>query len=277
MKRGALAVASKEFRDAFAGRWLHAFLAAFCGLGGLLAVLGAWTSPLGESGFGRTTAALLNLVLLVVPLMSLTAGSLAFSSERERRTLEFLMSLPLTTGEIFWGKFAGMAAALAAALAGAFGALGALLALRGGLAGAGLYWSFFVSTLLLSAVCLAAGFLASARSRRVAGGLGAAVLVWLALVFAGDLGLLGTSLAVRMPAPALLAAAWLNPLSLYRLIALRSLACDLDVLGPAGLCAKDLLGAWLQPAAAAGLVLWLGAALWFARRVFERDPLARRP
>lgn len=276
MTRGTSALAAKEFRDAVSSRWLTAFLGAFCGLGAVLALLGAWTSPLGASGFGRTTAALLNLVLLVVPLMSLTAGSLAFSSERERRTLEFLMSLPLETREIFWGKFAGAGLALAAALAAAFGALGSLLALRGGLAGAGVYASFFLATLLLSAVCLAAGFLASARSAKVAGGLGAAVLVWLSLVFAGDLGLLGTALAVRLPPAALLAAAWLNPLSLFRLLALESLACDLDVLGPAGICARDVLGAWLKPAALAGLLAWLGAALWAARTAFERDPLARR-
>ncbi|MBI3287959.1 MAG: ABC transporter permease [Elusimicrobia bacterium] len=277
MTRGTTAVAAKEFTDAVASRWLAAFVLGFCGLGALLALLGAWTSPLGESGFGRTTAALLNLVLLIVPLMSLTAGSLAFSSERERRTLEFLMSLPLETREIFWGKFAGSALALAAALGGAFGALGTLLALRGGLTGAGVYAVFFLATLLLAAVCLAVGFLASARAAKVASGLGAAVAVWLALVFAGDLGLLGSSLAVRLPAPLLLASAWLNPLSLYRLLALEALACDLDVLGPAGLCAKDLLGSWLRPGALAGLLVWLAAALSAAWTVFRRDPLARKP
>lgn len=277
MTRGINALAAKEFRDALASRWLSAFVLAFCGIGGILAFLGAWTSPLGDAGFGRTTAALLNLVLLIVPLMGLTAGSLAFSSERERGTLGFLMSLPLQTGEIFWGKFAGSALALGAALAGAFGALGVVLALRGGLGGAGIYAAFFLATALLAAVCLALGFLASARSAKVAGGLGIAILAWLALVFAGDLGLLGTALAVRLPAPLLLGAAWLNPLSLYRLVALQCLACDLDVLGPAGLCAKDLLGAWLQPAAIAGLLAWLGAALWAARATFARDPLARQP
>jgi Cu-processing system permease protein len=277
MSRGISAVAGKEFRDAVSSRWLSAFVLAFCGLGALLALIGAWTSPFGASGFGRTTAALLNLVLLIVPLMSLTAGSLAFSSERERRTLEFLLTLPLTPADVFWGKFAGSALALSAALAGAFGALGTLLALRGGLGQAALYAAFFAATLLLSAVCLALGFLASARSRRVAAGLGTALLAWLLLVFAGDLGLLGSALAVRLPPALLLASAWLNPLSLYRLVALEALACDLDVLGPAGLCARDSLGPWLRPAALAGLGMWLATALaasWFA---FKNDPLRKSP
>ncbi|MBI4346702.1 MAG: ABC transporter permease [Elusimicrobia bacterium] len=275
MTRGTRALAVKEFQDAVSSRWLAAFLVAFCGLGILLALLGAWTSPLGASGFGRTTAALLNLVLLIVPLMSLTAGSLAFSSERERRTLEFLLSLPLKPSDVFWGKFLGGAGALFAALAAAFGALGSLLAARGGLREAAVFGAFFLATLLLCATCLAFGLAASARSRRVAAGLGAALLVWVTLVFAGDLGLLGTSLAVRLPPGALLAAAWLNPLSLFRLLALDALACDLDVLGPAGLCARDVLGAWLRPAALAGLAAWLGLALGAGWAMFSRDPLRR--
>ena len=155
MTRGVLALAAKEFDDAVTSRWLAGFLFAFCGLGCLLALLGVWTSPLGGSGFGRTTAALLNLVLLIEPLMSLTAGSLAFSAERERRTLEFLLTLPLRPSEIFWGKFFGCAAAMTVALGGAFGALGALLAWRGGLRGVSVYLAFFVATLLLSVVFLA--------------------------------------------------------------------------------------------------------------------------
>ncbi|MBI2362174.1 MAG: ABC transporter permease [Elusimicrobia bacterium] len=275
MTRGAAALAAKEFRDAASSRWLHAFLAAFCGLGALLAVLGSWTSPLGGAGFGRTTAALLNLVLLIVPLMGLVAGALAFAMERERRTLEFLLSLPLKPADVFWGKFAGAGAALCVALAGAFGLLGTFLALRGGLRGAGLYGAFFAATVLLALVSLAVGMLTAARSRRVAAALGAALGAWLALVFAGDLGLLGSALAVRLPPAALLAAAWLNPLSLYRLVALEALACDLDVLGPAGLCARDALGAWLAPAAAAGLLVWLAGALRAAWALFSRDPLRR--
>lgn len=275
MTRGAAAMASKEFREAASSRWLHSFLAAFCGLGAALAVLGAWTSPLGGAGFGRTTAALLNMVLLIVPLMGLVAGALTIAMERERRTLEFLLSLPLRPEDVFWGKFAGAAAALFVALAGAFSALGTFLALRGDLRESGVYGAFFAVTLLLALVCLSLGMLAASRSRRAAAALGAVLGGWLLLVFGGDLGLLGSALAVRMPPALLLAAAWLNPLSLYRLVALEALACDLDVLGPAGLCARDVLGGWLRPAALAGLLVWLGGALAAAWTLFSRDPLRR--
>ncbi len=264
----------KEFSEASRSRWLSGFVAAFLALGGVLMAAGAWGSAFGGgAGFGRTTAALINLILLIVPLMGLTAGALAFSGERERRTLEFLLSLPVRSGEVFWAKFFGIGWALATALALAFGLLAAILAAQGGLAHAAAYLACFASTLLLASICLALGLGISALSSRVATATGWALLAWLGLVFAGDLGLMGTSLAVRLPPGALLASAWLNPLSLFRLLAIDSAAAGLDVLGPAGRCAEDMLGAALRPAALAGMALWLAAALGTAKALFHRKPL----
>jgi Cu-processing system permease protein len=274
---GLFALTAKEFGDTTRSRWLGGFILAFCALGLGLSLVGNWTSSLGGGGFGRTTAALINLILLIVPLMSLTAGSLALSSERERRTLEFLLSLPLRRSDVFWAKFLGCGAALLFALGAAFATLGAVLVLRGGLRDLAVYAGCFLATVLLSAVCLALGLLASSRSRRAAQGVGLALIVWLCLVFAGDLGLLGAAVAVRLRPGFLLAAAWLNPLSLYRLLAIDAMASDLDVLGPAGLCARDSLGAWLRPAALAGLLTWLLGALAAARLAFLRSPSGGRP
>lgn len=274
MKASLRVLTAKEFSEASTSRWLAGYVAVFLALGSLLTMAGSWGSAFGDgAGFGRTSAALINLVLLIVPLMGLTAGALAFSVERERKTMEFLLALPVRPAQVFWAKFLGIGWALGAALALAFGLLAAFLTARGGLAQAGGYASCFAATLLLAAVSLALGLLISALAGRVATAVGAALLAWLLLVFAGDLGLLGTSLAVRLAPGALLAAAWLNPLSLYRLLAIDSVAAGLDVLGPAGRCAQDMLGAWLRPAALAGLALWLGAALAAARFLFGKKPL----
>ncbi|MBI5630731.1 MAG: ABC transporter permease subunit [Elusimicrobia bacterium] len=268
------ALVGKEFAQATRSRWLAGFVAAFLGLGVALMAAGAWGSAFGgAAGFGRTTAALINLILLIVPLMGLLAGALSLSGERERRTLEFLLALPVRPEEVFWAKFIGGAWALWAALAMAFSALGAVLALSGGLAHAGAYASCFAATLLLAAVSLAMGLAVSAACARTAAAAGCALLAWLALVLGGDLGLLGTSLAVRLPPGALLASAWLNPMSLFRLLAVDSAAAGLDVLGPAGHCAQDALGSWLRPLAFAGLGAWLAAGLWAARAIFCRRPL----
>lgn len=267
-------LAGKEFRDASRSRWLTAFSGTFVTLGLVLLAAGSWGSAFGgSSGFGRTTAALVNLIVLIVPLMGLAAGALAVAGERERRTLEYLLAMPVRSTEVFWAKFLGIGWALAAGLALAFALLGAVLAASGGLAHAAGYAACFLASLLLAAVSLAVGLAVSARCARTATAAGASLLVWLLLVFGGDLGLLATTLAVRLPPAALLGAAWLNPLSLFRLVAIDASAAGLDVLGPAGHCAQDVLGAALRPAALAGLLVWLAAALWLARRTFTARPL----
>ncbi|MBI3565789.1 MAG: ABC transporter permease subunit [Elusimicrobia bacterium] len=268
------ALVGKEFRETARSRWLAGFVGAFAALGGGISLVGTWGAVIGgAAGFGRTTAALVNLILLVVPLMSLTAGVLALAGERESGTLETLLALPLRPAQVFWGKFVGVGAALASALALAFGALALVLAWRGGLRGAVVYVEGFAATALLALACLALGLFVGVRARRVAPAVGAALLLWLGLVFAGDLGLLGTAMAARLSPAALLGAAWLNPLSLYRLLAVDATAAGLDVLGPAGRCAQDALGPWLRPAAFAGLCGWLAAALAAAARAWGADPL----
>jgi Cu-processing system permease protein len=269
-----VALARKEFRETARSRWLLGFAAAFTALGAGISVVGTWGAVMGgAAGFGRTTAALINLILLIVPLMGLAAGGLSVAGERERGTLEGLLSLPVRPGQVFWAKFVGAGAALAGALALAFGALGVVLALRSGLRDSAVYLEGFAATALLAETCLALGLLISVRARRVAPAMGAALLVWLVLVFAGDLGLLGTVMAARLRPGLLLGAAWLNPLSLYRLMAIDATAAGLDVLGPAGRCAQDVLGAWLRPAAFLGLSAWLGLSLLAASRCWRKDPL----
>lgn len=265
---------AKEFREAVRSRWLIGFGSIFCILAVGISWIGTLSSAMrGFSGFGRTSAALVNLVLLVVPLMGLTLGAMSLAGERERRTLEQLLVLPIRPGEVFWAKVAGLSAALCAALTAAFALSGLVLAFRGGLGNSLLYAASLLATLLLALASLSLGLCISACSRRTAAAVGAALLAWFFFVFLSDLGLLGTSLAVRLHPEALLASAWFNPLTLYRLLAVDSLGGHLDMLGPAGQCAQDFLGAWFGPAALAGLCGWLAVALLSAYGIYRRDPL----
>ncbi len=91
-----------------------------------------------------------------------------------------------------------------------------------------------------------------------------AIFVWLVFVFIGDLGLMATSAATRMPVGVLFFSALANPIEAFRLAALTSFTGSLDVLGPAGSYAVDTLGPALTPILAVALVAWvvvpLGAA-----------------
>ena len=80
-----MSIARRELRDAVRSRWFILYTIAFAGLGLAVSfVSAASTGGTGLAGFGRTTAGLINLVLLVVPLMALTAGAGSIASDRER-------------------------------------------------------------------------------------------------------------------------------------------------------------------------------------------------
>ena len=98
--------------------------------------------------------------------------------------------------------------------------------------------------------------LVSTLATTSAAALGGAVFLWLILVFLGDLGLMGTAVATRMPVGVLFSVALLNPTEAFRLASLSSLAGSLDVLGPVGSFAVEKLGDSLLSVLAAVLAFW---------------------
>lgn len=192
-------LAQKELRDAFRNRWFIADALALLILSLALSLLVSLTgaaSPV--SGFGRTAASLVNLMLLLVPLMGITLGALAIAGDRERGALEFWLTQPVSTATFFLAKALGMGAALAAAVLVGFGASSVVLLLVGAtdpfafLALAGL-------TVLLAWASLALGLLLSSHCARTSTAVSLDLGAWLLLVLLGDLGLMGTALAVRLP------------------------------------------------------------------------------
>ncbi|MCO5170884.1 MAG: ABC transporter permease [Planctomycetes bacterium] len=269
---GALILAGKELRDARRNRW---FLLYTVGLAVLaLAFAGLGASGLGElgvAGFGRTTASLINLVMLVVPLMGLTLGALAIAGERERGTLLYLLAQPVTTLELYAGKLLGLGASVLAALLIGFGLSGALVATRVGRADAGAYLALVGLAFLLGLACLSLGLLLSTLARRSSSAVGLAVFVWLGLVFLGDLGVMGTALVLRLGVNELTALALVNPLQVFKVAAVLAAGGSLEVLGPAGLYLTRTYGAGLLPLLLALLAAWtalpaLGGYLVLRRR-----------
>ena len=53
-------------------------------------------SGLALQAFGRTTATLMNLCLLLAPLVAVLMGAASIAGERERGTLEHLLAQPLS-------------------------------------------------------------------------------------------------------------------------------------------------------------------------------------
>lgn len=261
-------IARKELRDAVRGRWFWFYAAGFAIVASTLALVALPGSQVsGFGSFGRTAASLVALVQLIVPLMGLTLGAQSLAGQNERGTLRYLLSHPVSRTEAFLGTYIGLLAALFATVAIGFGAAGLLTALRGSGTNAGAFVRIALLSWVLAAAMLGVGMLISSIARKGSSALGIAVFAWLALAFLGDLGIMGTAVATRLPVNALFASALLNPIEAFRLAALTSFSGSLDVLGPVGSYAIDRFGAALDPVIFTALIVWtvlpLVAAWWF--------------
>ena len=261
----------KEMRDARRNRWFLLYAVAFSVLALALSYLSlAGAARVGFAGLGRTTASLINLVLLVVPLMGLTLGSAAIAGERERGQLLYTLAQPISVGEYLLGKFLGLTASTFVALLLGFGVAALAIGRRSGAAGAGSFAAFLALTLLLAAAAVSLGLLISAMVERASVATGVALFAWFAFVFVGDLGVMGTSLMLRLEARQLLLMTLVNPLQEFKLLAVLLLRGGLESLGPGGLYATRTLGVGLLPLLVGLLLAWTVLPLVAALAVLRR-------
>lgn len=268
------AIGIREVRAGLRTRWFLLYAAVFLVLSIGFATLAMGGSDLtGQPGFGRTSAGLLNLMLLIVPLIGLTVGAQSLVGERADRNLDYLMAQPVSAGEVFLGKYLGAAASVALVLLLGLGSAGVVMGVRGGAAGIGDFALLVALTLLLGLAMVSIGYLVSSFSRQTAAALGVTITLWLAFVMIGDLGLMGTALVMDLKPDTLLTLTLLNPLDVYKLLTVDRLQTSLDVLGPAGAYATEQLGRWLPATLLAVLALWVIVPLPIGYRLFRRTDL----
>ncbi len=263
----------KEINDSLNNRWFVLYTAAFTGLALLLSWLSLSSGGIGYSGFagfGRTAASLVNLVLLVAPLMALTIGAGSLAGEREQGTLSFLLSQPVNRAEVLVGKYLGLAASMLGTLALGFGLSGIIIAWRGGQTDARAYSLLVAFAFALSLGMLSLGFLISVLARKTAVATGVALFMWLVFVFIGDLGLMGTALAFKLPIKTLFYLALINPLHVFKMSALISINATLDVLGPAGIYAMQTYQNNLTWLFLGALLAWIVLPLFVTYLIFNR-------
>lgn len=255
----------KELTDAVRNRWFWLYAGGFAALAAILANLALpGATVAGYGAFGRSASSLVALVQLIVPLMGLVLGAQAITTQQERGTLRFLLAHPISRTEVFLGMYGGLLLALLAAVTAGFGAAGLVTGLRGGMADAFAFARIATLSWLLAAAMLALGLVIGTLTRRVSVAMGVALFAWLGLVFLGDLGLMGTAVATRLPVSALFFSAVANPVEAFRLATLTSFQGSLDVLGPAGTYAVDRFGRNLDPLLLGVLLLWVLIPAWIA-------------
>ncbi|MDX1632296.1 MAG: ABC transporter permease [Thermoanaerobaculia bacterium] len=269
--RSVAILLGREVKDAWRNKWFLLYAGTFT----LLALGLSWLSVTGvaRTGYaslGRTAASLLNLVILIVPLMGLSLGVQAIVSERERGSLLYLLAQPVDVLEILLGKFLGISAAVLGALLLGFAVAAMAMSGRAGGGQVGSYLAFVGAAALLACATVSLGLLISTLTSRTSVAAGIGIFTWLILVFAGDLGLMGTALAVEVDVRTLLMATLANPLQVFKMVAVLILRGGLEALGPAGLYATRNWGGELLPLLAGILLLWIVVPLAVAGWTLKR-------
>ena len=251
-------IIKKELRDAFTNRWLIAYSVLLAALGLAATATGLdSTSGLAIQAFGRTTATLMNLCLLLAPLVAILMGAASIAGEQERGTLEHLLAQPVSRTGLLLAKHAGLLAALTAATVIGFLPAGVLIAAATDVSMIGHYLLFPTIAAFAGAAMAGVGLLISVTSRSAVQAQGTAVFAWFAFVLLYDLVLMGSLAISGMPPEWLAAMLVANPVDAARVLGVLALEPDLYLLGPAG----ALLVARLSRGGAA--ILLLGAlAVW---------------
>ena len=215
-----------------------------------------------DSDPGKAILSLLNIVLMVVPLVSIIFTTIYFFNSYE--FIELLLSQPIDRKVIFFSEFLATCLALSAAYGVGVGL--PVLMMGEGVASAYL----IVAGLLLTWVFVALAFAASVSTRDKAKGIGVALLFWFyfSLIYDGFMLYFIYSFSDYPLEKVTLALISLNPVDLARMVILLKL--DISALmGYTGAFLKSFFGTSTGIAYSLGmLVVWVLLPLGYALRKF---------
>ena len=155
-------------------KWLVSFAVLFALLSSAV-IAGSGHEATG--GFTRSTAALLNLSLLLVPLVSLLAGSLFIAGEKEDGRLALIQTYPISIRSLTLGLYVGSCISLWTVIAFGYGSASIVLFMTGGTWSTFFFLSFVLTIILTSiflSIALWIGLIASNRLQA----LGVSLFVW---------------------------------------------------------------------------------------------------
>lgn len=259
-------IAGKEFWDRIRNRWVLAVALVFTVLALVIAYFGgAQQGTVGFRSIEFTIASLVSLVIYLLPLIALILGFDAIVGERERGSLDLLLSMPITRFELLMGKFLGLAGALTFSTVAGFGLVAVVLSAQLDLSGLFHYFGFMLSSVLLGMVFLSMAVMISVFATDRAQASGLAIALWFFFVLVFDLLLLGALVVTGGSYggeifPYLLL---LNPADVFRILNIFSLddvrsLYGLTTVFPKSLASPLLLGlvmcAWI--AAPLGIAAW---------------------
>ncbi len=220
-----------------------------------------------EDNSAKGLLSLLNIILIIVPLVSIVFATIYIYNSAE--FIELLVSQPLKRKTIWLSLFSGLAGAMS--LAFFVGAGIPILLYQATATG----FMMIAIGIILSIIFVAIAMLATVKTRDKAKGIGIAILLWLyfSLLFDGLVLFLLFQFADYPLEKIMVGVSALNPIDLGRILIL--LKMDVSALmGYTGAVFKNFFGTQLGVLISfAVLVLWIALPLWLSVRKFKRKDL----
>lgn len=220
-----------------------------------------------EDNSSKGLLSLLNIILIVVPLVSIIFSTIYLYNSAE--FIELLVSQPLKRKSIWLSLFAGLASSLSIAF----------------FIGAGIPVLFYQANpigftmigtgILLSIIFVAIALLATVRTRDKAKGIGAAIMLWLyfSLLFDGLVLFLLFQFADYPMEKPMIALSALNPIDLSRILILLQLDVS-AMMGYTGAVFKDFFGTYMGFIfSIVVLLFWIILPVWVSTRKFNTKDL----
>lgn len=220
-----------------------------------------------EDNSSKGLLSLLNIVLLVVPLISIIFSTIYVYNSAE--FIELLVSQPLKRRTIWISLFVGLAGSLSLAF---FVGVGIpVLLYEANLTGV----MMIGVGLLLSVIFVAIAMLAAVRTRDKAKGIGVAIMLWVyfSILFDGLVLFFLFQLADYPLEKAMVGISALNPIDLSRILILLQLDVS-AMMGYTGAIFKDFFGTASGMVISLGVLLaWILLPVWLSVRNFNRKDL----
>ncbi|HJY63119.1 MAG TPA: ABC transporter permease subunit [Ignavibacteria bacterium] len=212
----------------------------------------------------KAVVSLLNIVILIVPLISIIFGTIHFYNSRE--FMEMMLAMPVKRKEIFWAEYLALSSALS---------LGFIIGVGTPLIiyGASLTSIYLLAAgVLLSFIFTALSFLSSVINKDKARGIGTSLIIWfyLSIIFDALVLVIYFFFNDYPLEKVTLVLAALNPVDLARIMILLKL--DISALmGYTGATLQQFFGSGFGTLFSFGfLFLWTIVPALLALRVFNR-------
>lgn len=220
-----------------------------------------------EDNQSKALLSLLNIVLMVVPLISMIFSTIHYYNSYE--FIELMLTQPLGRGRILLSEYGGVSLSLLSAFF--IGAGLPVMIFSFDATGLALLFTGAALTMVFTSIA----FLASVKARDKARGIGSALLLWFyfALIYDGLVLLILFSFSEYPMEKFTLLLSALNPIDLGRIFIM--LKMDVSALmGYTGALYKDFFGSYMGILFTAGIMLlWIGLPLLLALRSFKKKDL----